>query len=155
MHLLGKLCPRFIAAVSMLGFALALTSCSGGKTVLNPVRGKVLFKDAPAAGVLVTLHQAGGTEMTTQASTGYTEEDGSFDITTGQDEGAPAGEYIVTMVWMQDTSGAKKKPGVIQMNADTAVADKLKGRYGDRKRPSFPNITIKKGVNQLEPFRLQ
>lgn len=155
MHLPGVNCPRSLAKGLVLLVGLTMASCSGGKPSLNPVKGKVLYKDGPASGVGVTLQRVGASDVGSQPSTGQTDENGAFEIVTGQDDGAPEGEYIVTMIWMVDASGKPKKPGTISMSPDTVVADKLKGRYSDRKKPAFPNVTIKKGVNQLEPFRLQ
>ena len=146
---------RYLAKSFVFVTALGLVSCSGGAAALNPVRGTVLYKDAPAGGVLVTLHLVGANEATSQPSTGYTNEDGTFDIVTGQDEGAPAGEYVVTMIWMQEVAGAKKKGPVISMREEIPRADKLKGKYSDQKKPVFSSVTVKKGVNELEPFRLQ
>jgi hypothetical protein len=152
---MGVLRPRSVSKLLMFGLALALASCSDGKPALNPVHGRVLFKDAPASGVLVTLHLVGADAATSQPSTGYTDGEGKFEIVSGQDEGAPAGEYVVTMIWMQDLPGAKKTGPGFQRD-ESPRADKLKGRYSDTKKSAFPSVTIKKGVvNELEPFRLQ
>jgi len=154
MHLSGVMCPRSLAKRLLFLFALALASCSDGKPAMNPVHGRVFFKDAPASGVLVTLHLVGADEATSQPSTGYTDNDGNFEVATGQDDGAPAGEYIVTMIWMQEVPGAKKKgPGF--QREESPKEDKLKGRYSDTKKAAFPPVTIKKGVNELEPFQLK
>jgi hypothetical protein len=122
---------------------------------LNPVKGKVTYKDSPAGGVLVTLHPAGGDNPKIQPSTGYTTDDGTFEIQTGQEDGAPAGEYSATFVWMQEAPGKKKQPTTMTMSSEVLQVDKLKGRYTDRKNPTFSHITIKKGPNELETFKLQ
>jgi hypothetical protein len=132
-----------------------LASCSGGKGSFNPVKGTVLYKDAPASGVVVTLLRVGANDIGYQPSTGQTGDDGTFEIVTGQDDGVPEGEYIVTCAWLTDASSKAKKPGTISMSPELSMVDKLKGRYSNRKKPELPNVTIKKGVNQLEPFRLQ
>src|ERR1700730_4064559 len=102
MQVAGVDCVRILAKGLLLVFVLGLVSCSDGKPALNPAHGKVLYKDSPAAGVFVTFQLVGADDANSQPSTGYTEEDGSFEIVTGQDPGAPAGEYIVTMIWMQE-----------------------------------------------------
>jgi len=155
MHLFDTVCPRSITKALLFISALVVAGCSDGKPAMNPVRGKVLYKEAPAGGVLVTLTRVGADDIKSQASTGSTDDEGAFNISTGQDEGAPEGDYVVTFIWMQDASGKTKKPGTISMSSDTATVDKLKGRYSNRKQPGVPNVTIKKGVNQLEPFHLQ
>jgi hypothetical protein len=144
-----------VAKASFLLLALGLTSCSGGKGGLYPVQGKVLYKDAPTAGILVTLHPVNADPKAT-VSTGYTDDQGVFEITTGQDNGAPAGDYVATLVWMVEAPGSKKKePNTMSMNNEVNLVDKFKNRYGDARKPAFSGITIKKGVNQLEPFKVQ
>ena len=88
-------------------------------------------------------------------STGATTKDGTFELMTGTDEGAPAGEYSVTMIWMQEVAGGSKKPVPGTMNVVTPMEDKLKGRYSDRKRPALSDVTITKGTNALNDFKLQ
>ena len=153
---LGAFSMQTLAKSALFVFALALTSCSGGKSGLYPVKGTVLFKDSPAGGVMVALHPAAGDDPKAQVPSGLTADDGTFNISTGQDDGAPAGEYVATLVWMVEPTG-KKKPatGMIMMNSDVALVDKFKNKYGDRRNPAFSGITIKKGVNQLEPFNLK
>jgi len=64
-------------------------------------------------------------------------EDGSFAISTyGTEDGAPLGEYIVTITW-----------------EDREIGDKLKGRYSDSKS-SMLRATVKEGPNDLPPFEL-
>jgi hypothetical protein len=146
---------RTVARASFLLLALGLTSCSGGKGGLYPVQGKVLYKDVPTAGILVTLHPVNADPKAT-VSTGYTNDEGVFEITTGQDNGAPAGEYVATLVWMVEPPGSKKKePNRMTMTNEVNLVDKLKNKYGDPKKPAFTGVNIKKGVNQLEPFKLQ
>ncbi len=96
----------------------------------------------------------GGDNPRIQPSTGLTNDDGTFDIETGPEEGAPVGEYYATFIWMKET---KQKPTQKMMTMDPQVpkADMLKGKYSDSKHPSFTNITIKKGPNQLADFKLQ
>jgi hypothetical protein len=154
MRLSGPFCLRSLAKCLILMSFLGLASCSGGATSLYPVRGKVLYQDAPAAGVLVTLYRAGADDMKTQPSTGFTDENGVFEIVTGQEEGAPEGEYSVTMIWTQPAPGAPKKK-TFTTKEDTQTVDKLKGRYADRKNPALPKVTIKKGVKELDPFLLK
>jgi hypothetical protein len=154
MRLSGLLCSRYLAKCLICVSFMGLASCSGGSAALNPVRGKVRYQDAPAAGVLVTLYRAGVDDMKTQPSTGFTDENGVFEIVTGQEEGAPEGEYSVTMIWTQPVGGAGKKKS-FTTKEETPTADKLKGKYSDRKNPALPKVTIKKGVNELDPFLLK
>ena len=103
----------------------------------------------------MTFHPAAGDDPKLQVPTGATTEDGSFEITTGQDLGAPAGEYVVTMIWMVEKAGGKKKPPGMSMNTEIPMEDKLKGRYADVKNPAFKGIQVTSGTNEFAPMKLQ
>jgi hypothetical protein len=126
--------------------ALGCLSCSGG-AALNPVHGKVLYKDQPAGGAVVTFHPEGGTSVTAIPTVGRTNEDGTFTLTTGDKEGAPAGTYVVTVIWPEEV----KPKGIT--TAPPESRDRLQGKYAEA-RGSALKVEIKKGDNQLEPFRL-
>jgi hypothetical protein len=125
-------------------------SCSKSTESLNPVEGKVLFKNQPLAGALVTFHPKGKTDMTTIPSVGLTKEDGTFTVTTGEKAGAPAGEYVVTIICSEPV---KSKPGVIS-TGPVETQDRLQGAYAERETSKI-TVEIKKGTNQLEAFDLK
>jgi hypothetical protein len=128
---------------------LWLLACSGGKVELNPVQGKVLDKNGqPAKGALVTFRLQGANEMTTEPSTGLVGEDGTFTLTTGSKEGAPAGEYIVTIIWPEE---GKPKSKFSTEQPDSR--DRLQGAYANPAN-GF-KVEIKKGPNQVAPFPLK
>jgi hypothetical protein len=131
--------------------ALCCFSCSGGKSNLNAVEGKVLDKEGkPAKGAVVTFHpKQGADDIRTILPVGLAGEDGTFKVTTGQDDGAAAGDYIVTIIWPEEV---KKPKGFSTELPDSK--DRLQGRYADRSRSTF-KVEIKKGANQLEPFTLK
>src|SRR5262245_54496209 len=84
---------------------LFCASCSGAK--YNPVHGKVIYKNEPIQGVIVTFHPKQRGSLS-ELPTGVTEEDGSFSISIGKGEGAPEGEYIVTFYCPEKV---EEKPG--------------------------------------------
>src|SRR5262249_22670468 len=124
-------------------------SCSGSDA-LNPVEGKVLYNNEPIAGVLVTFHPKGA-DINTVLPVGQTKEDGTFTLSTGKQEGAPAGEYVVTAVCPQqgERTGAK---GLSMQRFKPE--DRFNGVYANEANSSI-KVEIKKGKNQLEPFKLQ
>jgi hypothetical protein len=140
-------------AWSCLFALLSLTalSCSGqGK--LNEVRGKVLHKNQPLSGALVTLHPKGDKKnFKAIPSTGLTKEDGTFTLSTGKKDGVPAGEYTVTIICSREVGGGDKK---IFSTGGPESEDVLKGTYADRETSKL-TVTIKDGPNQLEPFDLK
>jgi hypothetical protein len=152
MQVSGSFCRRIIFALVLSLLVSGLVSCSDGKVSLHPVKGKVLYRDTPAANVLVTFHPATGDDPRLQVPTGRTGDDGSFEISTGDDLGAPEGKYIVTLIWMQEKAGATKKaPGV----PATQMEDKLKGKYAEPKNSPFTNVTVSQGSNELATMKLQ
>jgi hypothetical protein len=126
-------------------------SCSGSAG-LNPVKGKVLYKDQPLKGAVVTFHPKGVTDLHTVRPVGLTDEDGVFTLTTGQDEGAAAGEYVVTFICSEELS-PKLGKGEIS-TAPPQTRDRFQGAYSNAEKSTF-RVEIKKGSNQLEPFNLK
>jgi hypothetical protein len=131
--------------------ALGCLACSGNGEALNPVRGKVTYKNQPARGVLVTFHPEGGDKVTAVRPTGTTGEDGTFTLTSGSKEGAPAGSYVVTFVWPEEVK-AKSSKGKISLEPPDS-RDRLQGAYANLAKGL--KIQIKSGPNQLEPFDLK
>jgi len=72
--------------------------------------------------------------------------DGSFRLSTYETcDGAPAGEYAVTVVWPSFTTDP--------LGEETPGPDRLRKRYADARRSAF-RATIREGDNQLPPFEL-
>jgi len=132
-------------------FAFCGLACSGSGS-LNPVTGKVIYKDQPLAGALVTFHLKGSKDIKAVPPTALTKDDGSFTVKTGPSEGAPAGEYIVTIICSAPVN--KKTSKKITLGADEETADVLQGAYADADKSKLL-VTIKSGPNQLDPFDLK
>jgi hypothetical protein len=143
--------PGIRAALTLPLWAMLLTSCSGG---LQSVSGKVLYKGQPIKGAVVTFHPKAGDEMKTQRPGGVTGEDGTFSLSTGKEPGAAPGDYVVTIIWLKEPEGTAAKPKVIGTEPPPVPDDAFQGRYADRSRSQI-TATIKPGVNQLEPFKLE
>lgn len=125
-------------------------SCSSSN--LNSVQGKVLYNDQPLKGVLVSFHPKAGADLNTKVPQGYTGEDGTFTVTTGDAAGAAAGEYLITFICSEDVPPPKGKP--MSMGMGTESVDKFKGRYADKSALKV-EVEIKPGLNQLEAFHLK
>jgi hypothetical protein len=109
----------------------------------------VLYKGNPIKGAVVFFHPVNATDLKAQHPNGVTAEDGSFTLGTGKENGAPAGQYVVTVVWYKEQPPSTK----ITMEPPE-TEDLLKGRFADAKRSQL-TAEIKPGVNQLEPFKLE
>ena len=124
--------------------AALLPSCERNtRKPVFPVRGQVLVDGAPAAGATVFFYPV-ETDPDALAPYGVTDADGSFTLTTYLTfDGAPAGEYVVTVRW----------PGPPKRGEDGQGPDRLQGRYGDPKTSTL-RATVEKKPNELQPFKL-
>jgi hypothetical protein len=137
-----------LALVVVVGLGGAL-GCSK-KATLNPVQGKVLYKNEPLSGALVTFHPKGNTDLKVVPPTAATKEDGTFTVNTGDKEGAVEGEYIVTIICSREPPGAKKAFST----SGVETQDILKGAYQNRDSSKI-TVKIERGANQLKPFDLK
>jgi len=133
----------------LLAAVLLCPSCSGG---LHKVRGKVLYKGQPIKGAVVAFHPKGDAGESPLNPTGLTDEEGVFTLSTQKDAGAPAGEYVVTVLWL-DVAASTNKPGQMPEGMPRSV-DKLGRRYADPAKSGLTAV-IKPGKNELEPFDLK
>ena len=125
--------------------ALACAAC-GNKNNLYPVSGSVTYNGSPATGAAVFFHRQGGDAMSEQLIMGLVQDDGSFDLVCGSlGQGAPPGEYDVTLEWKRFIGQNKGRP--------QHGPDKFKGRYADLKRPRF-HASVKAERNHLAPFEI-
>jgi hypothetical protein len=131
---------------SCVGLAALLAAC-GGPTAdpPYPVRGRVLRGEKPVAEALVVFHRLAGSQPA-RKPTGTTDDDGYFTLTTDRtDDGAPAGEYAVTVElrgWI--TRGEEQvRDGPNQLPA----------RYADPARTDL-RCLVRSGKNEAEAFRL-
>lgn len=138
--------PRMLAWLAalmpLLGLGCGNTAKHPG---MNPVRGAVLAASGqPAAGANLAFHVRGGDPAATLLPQATTGADGSFVLTSQTaGDGAPEGEYSVTIVWPAMTA-----------EGDRSGPDRLNGRFGNPRTTPF-HVSVKPGDNALEPFRLK
>jgi hypothetical protein len=144
-HMNGSM---FDVRLGWLVIAIGLGAGCSEATKLNPVEGKVLFQGQPLAGALVSFHPG---DIKDNPPTGYTKEDGTFKIVTGDLEGAKAGTYKVTIMCQVPV---KTKAEGMSFGGLDETDDKLKGAYANRDASKI-TVTVKEGANQLEPFDLK
>ena len=78
-------------------------------------------------------------------------EQGKFTLHTGNYEGAPAGDYDVTVIKSVTLDGGAKGKQI--STAPPETTDALKGAYADKSKSGL-RANVKEGANKLEPFRL-
>jgi hypothetical protein len=140
--------------VLALAWALALAGCgSNGRLPTYPVSGELTINGAPAKGCIVTLVPAEPALVGVVLPAGTVDESGKFELTTYETgDGAPAGEYGVTLLW-EATKWAGKDPDRGVDPVVTVRPDRLMDRYAS---PELSKLKAKiaAGKNELEPFRL-
>ncbi len=137
-------------ALALVGMVL-LPGCSQGPR-LYPVQGKVLWRGKPTAGARVIFHPVSENPNLPQPSA-VVDENGSFRLgTRAPGDGAPAGEYKVTIDWSDLSDQAVYSADI--SSGPPKSPDKLGGRYADPKR-SMLQVNVKEGKNNLPPFELK
>lgn len=127
---------------------LACAACLGcgedWKAETYPATGKVTINGEPPEGAVVTLYPADEkVDKRNSRPWGIVQEDGTFTLKTYENgDGAPAGEYDVTLKWPWDVS-----------TPSGAMTDRLGGRFS-RPEQSQWTVTIEEGENELEPIEL-
>jgi hypothetical protein len=141
-------CQIAAASAGLALLALSGLGCSRGKP-LYPVTAQIYVDGRPAAGALVVLHPVNDSGPAAIRPSGYVDDGGNVKLmsfvtaTRGTGEGAPAGEYIVTIAWFP--TDVKE---YLSKHPNTAVPDKLKGRY------SQPDKSALRATVQPQPTTL-
>lgn len=136
--------PRRPSGLILIVLAAPLTLGCGQdwKADTHPASGRVSIDGQAAAGVLVQLHPVGnGPDERNSRPWALVQGDGTFTLSTYQSgDGAPAGEYAVTLTWPDD-------PSVPSMT------DRLGSRYAEPARSPW-KVAIREGENTLEPIEI-
>ena len=136
-------------AVAYLLVALLVgsgASCSSGDRVrLYSVRGQVLYKNRPVVRAMVVFHPLEGRSARDPKPIAYTDDEGRFSMTTDRPgDGAPAGEYAITVELREKTpTGVEKVHG----------RNLLPVRYS---KPELSGLRCRvlEGKNELPPLNL-
>ncbi|MGN6544820.1 MAG: hypothetical protein ACTHK7_07210 [Aureliella sp.] len=134
---------RFIVPVILMTFAGCGADDWHARTY--PASGRITVNGQAAEGADVTLHPR-GQKIDQRGSNpwGIAQADGSFTLSTYKHgDGAPQGEYAVTVRWPVD---------VTDMSA--AMVDRLGGAYANAERSQW-EVAIEQGENELPPIEIQ
>jgi hypothetical protein len=142
--------PRFLPRLVLrFGIVLLLglsgASCGGGRfKATYPVKGRVLVDGEPAAGVTVLFSPVSIPDEEYIKPLGKTDEGGWFTLTSyRKGDGAPAGAYAVTLLWLPKGYAGPVEGG-----------NKLPDRYRHPETSGI-QIEVKAGDNNLDPFTLK
>jgi hypothetical protein len=138
-------------ARTLLGGAVLLGAlgCTGADRAAYPVEFAVSVKGAPPVGATVVLHPVGKDDPAVPRPTGRVDPAGTVKLSTfAQNDGAPPGEYTVTVTWREQLY----EPGPEMI--EKASVDKLKGKYGKPTAPNAPRVVVERKDNKLPPLEL-
>lgn len=113
-------------------------SVIGNRQEVYPVSGTVLVDGKPVENLTIQIYRPDGVAMPTTAQT---DSNGNFKLATyNPGDGAPKGEYILTVEWLRYRKATGTWVG----------PDKLKGRYSDPSRSTFKFEVVDKPVSGLK-----
>jgi hypothetical protein len=123
----------------------ALLGCVDGHEKTYPVSGSLLVNDAPAPRAQIVFHPVGEDTKGKVKPVAVVGEDGAFKVTTFMtNDGAPVGDYMVTIVWPKyETVQGEEVEG----------EDTLRGQYNEPRSP-FLKLSIKPKENRIPPIKL-
>jgi hypothetical protein len=146
----GVLKKRF-TILALLPLLAVLAGCGSSQDPnqlpVYPVKGQLAFRGKPAAGAFVVLHPKAATNIKVVPPRGQVREDGTFSLTTySANDGAPAGEYKVTV----ELHGIVK-----QANGDFSRGPNLVPKQYSNPKTSPLTVQIAEGENALSPILLK
>jgi hypothetical protein len=119
---------RVSVSVPWLGLLLTLLTsgcANNGQVAVHPARGQVLFEGKPIPHAIVVLHFLNAPDKIQPQPRALVQDDGSFVLETyGTQDGAPAGEYAVTIEWwLSSGDPSDDAPPINHLPARFAKAD--------------------------------
>jgi hypothetical protein len=140
-----KSSARLLALLLIVGAALETVGCGKADKRLQvfPVTGHVYFQGTPVPLARIRLYPLNQSEDKALPRA-WTDETGAFSLSTyKKDDGAPAGEYQVSLKWV----GSDQPPQ--ESDGPHGSVDLFEGRFTD---PKFSGITLRvsEGSNDLD-----
>jgi hypothetical protein len=140
--------PGWIVGVAGV-FVLAWCGLSFGKRdvdriEVHPAQGRVQFGDAIPQGALLTLHPLSPALSIRPKATVRT--DGTFQVSTyGASDGAPEGDYRVTIVWHQ----------LVEVDGEPTAGPNLLPPSYSQPGTTDLRVSVKPGTNELSPLQIR
>lgn len=132
----------------ILGLSLLLVGCreSIDGIPVYPTSGEVRVDGEPAVGAEISFHPVTPPPAGTPWTIAVADSSGRFQASTrAAGDGAPEGEYRLTIIWRGASSGVLDDAG--------GGNDRLHGRYA-RPETSGLRVVVKSGENVLPPIEL-
>jgi hypothetical protein len=138
---------RVLKSFVLLCLVAAIPSCGPARKSVFPVKGRVVDSAGkPLVGATVLFHPIAPDAEDPTIPAAHVDESGSFVLTTYvQGDGAPAGEYSVTILLVPP----RKNP------LDTQAPDQLKGRYANPTTSKIRFTVEKRESNEVPDIRVE
>jgi hypothetical protein len=138
--------PRSLVFFGLTLAMALLPACSRNqRKPVFPVRGQVFFQGKPAKELFVYFRPADKNDPDPIIAFGQVDDKGRFTLSTYvANDGAPAGDYVVTFEWPLQGGPTKE---------DFQGPDRLGGRYKDP-NTSKNHFRVEKKENEVPPFHL-
>jgi len=134
------------ATLIVVGFALMPLGCrdDAARKPTFAVTGKVTLDGKPAASASVVFHPVGAVGPADVKPHGTVNTDGTYTLSTyGGSDGAPAGDYLVTVqLWLAG------------QRSDEAPSNRLDSKYATHETTPL-KATVAAGPTAVEPFALK
>ena len=131
---------------------LSVPSCASNRPACYPVHGEIFVAQGKdrmaAAGAIVVFHPTVPASGDVPLPTAHVGEDGRFELTTYvKGDGAPAGEYAVTIEWLPPRPPPPHKP--------KQTGDRFRGRYADPRTSTIRYAVQESKDNNVPTIELQ
>jgi hypothetical protein len=147
----GSISRRLPWEWAVLLAGLACSACATKGEKLHPVHGQVFYEGQPIPEALIIFHPLNHADANAVKPRALAGPDGSFKVYTYvADDGAPAGDYTVTVAWKKKKE-RRKAPTEKRTGKEVEVS--LPKRY-QHPETSGLRVQVQEGVNELPPFFL-
>lgn len=120
-----------------------LSGCRDPEPAVYEARGTLKVNGLPVSNASLALHRTDG-DPSAACPVAITRDDGTFQFTTrAPGDGAPPGEYVVTLIWHDDSMPVDECECI-----DPLRHDLLEGRYADAQTSQL-RATIRRKANHL------
>lgn len=135
---------RFVRLTLVAVAVCAAAGCGRGRKAVYPVQGSLVDSEGkPIAGATVFFCPVENYFDNHDKPGGFSDKDGKFTLTTYDNgDGAPAGDYVVTVEWRVPGGDVPRKKA-------QPFPDRLKGKFSDPSNSPL-RATIAKGPNSIE-----
>jgi hypothetical protein len=138
---------RGVAARVGLVLLSMFAGCRDGRQATYPVSGQVTIEGKPAAGADLRFYETRGGTPSLSRPYATTDAEGRFVVSTyGMHDGAPPGEYRVTVSW-------KGPLDRISPDQRDAMPERLPARFADPSTSGI-QVSIVRGQNLLETIEI-